>query len=226
MPILVGIDGTGGGLIYNSNSRNRSYDEDFATSFVRALALNRTNARYVRGPIIPGGGLPEGIHEGESFINERIRQLGSSEPILLTGHSRGGLGVLVIARNLQRRNISVQAMLLFDAVDMHLGYSVDTVPTNVRNVYHARRNPAAGSRDTWGNCGLNPNNPAVNYQEKFYMCTHGAVGGTPQTDPNNPDGLVSEFGSGGTNVTFRDNPIISQQVWTDALPFIRAHRFV
>lgn len=225
MPILVGIDGTGGGWFYNTRGRNTDYDRAFANSFVRRLCLGRNNATYIRGPITPGGGLPEGIGQGEAFIEAQRRQR-PNEPILLTGFSRGGLGVLVIARNLQRRNIPVQAMLLFDAVDMHLGYSVDTVPTNVRNVYHVRRDPAAGSRDTWGNCGLNPNNPAVNYREKFFRCTHGAVGGTPQTDPNNPNGLVDEFGSGGTNVTFRDNPIISQQVWMDVQPFIRTHGFI
>lgn len=228
MPIIVGIDGTGG-QAFPGSGRNRAYDADFARSFVRRICMGRgANAQYNRGPLVLGGGLHTAVVAGKNFILAKRREMGDGEPILLTGFSRGGLGVLMIAKELQQQNIPVEALLLFDAIDMYAFADVKTVPLNVRNVFHARSRADAGSRENWRNkdCGSNPHNPQVNYTERAFRCTHGAMGGTPQNDPTKPNELISELGSGGTNVTFRDNPIVSEQVWAAVQPFIQAHRFM
>lgn len=221
MPIVVGIDGTGP----MSNDR---YAADFANSFVRRICTrgNAANKRYSRGPITPGGGLPQSINRSYSFITARRGGAGRNEPILLTGFSRGGLGVLVVADMLRRDGISVTAMLLFDAVDRHLGYSAARVPDNVLNVFHARRSRAAGSRESFGNCGTQWNRQTTNYVEQFFRCTHGAVGGTPQSNPARPNDFVSEVPDGRTNVTFADNVRISAQVWAAVQPFINRYNFI
>lgn len=226
MPIIVGIDGTGGDPIPGFG-RNGRYDEVFKDSFVRRICANRADAQYNRGPLMLGGLLPEAVANGKNFIATSRQQRGTDEPILLTGFSRGGLGVLIIARDLQRQNIPVEAMLLFDAIDMFAPTDVVTVPTNVRNVYHARSRADAGSRENWRkkDCGGNPHSPQVNYVERAFRCTHGAMGGTPQTNPDKPNEMIGELGSGPTNVTYRDNPIVSEQVWTAVQPFIQMHRF-
>lgn len=235
MPIIVGIDGTGG-QISPGSGRNQAYDNDFANSFVRRICYGRgPNALYSRGPAILGGGLDDAYVTGKNFIAARRREVGTEMPILLTGFSRGGLGVLMIARDLQSQNIPVEALLLFDAIDMYAFANVETVPTNVRNVFHARSRADAQSRQNWRkkDCGGNPHSPQVHYTERAFRCTHGAMGGTPQKDPSHPNDFVTEMGSGfmgiGTSttaVTNRDNPIISEQVWAAVQPFIRTHHFM
>lgn len=227
MPIIVGIDGTFANERFWEN-RDKNYDAAFANSFVRKIAFQKNNAQYSRGPMSLGHGLLAAINNGKSFIETKRREMGADEPILLTGFSRGGLGVLVIARDLQKQNIPVQAMMLFDAIDMYLYFNVEKVPTNVRNVFHARSHVDAQSRQNWRkkDCGGNPHSPQVNYTEQAFRCTHGAMGGTAQTDAKKPNDFISEFGSGTTKVTNRDNPIISRQVWMAAQPFLKTHNFV
>ena len=222
MPIVVGIDGTG-------PVSDNSYNADFANSFVRRICPERNapDKRYSRGPITPGGGLPQAINRSFAFINDRRGRAGhGNDPILLTGFSRGGLGVLVVAEMLRKEGITVTAMLLFDAVDRHLGYNAPRVPDNVLNVFHARRSPDAGSRESFGNCGTEWNRQKTNYTEQFFRCTHGAVGGTPQTNAAKPNDFVSEFPDGRTNVTFADNVRVSGQVWSEVQPFIRQYDFI
>ena len=227
MPIIVGIDGTGEQVLPGFG-RNAKYDASFEKSHVKTICNDAgTKAQYNRGPLVLGGGLHAAVITGRSFIESERSRKGSSEPILLTGFSRGGLGVLLIARDLERKGIPVEAMLLFDAIDMYMFDSVEKVPSNVRNVWHARSDPAAHSRQNWRkkDCGGDPGNAQVNYTENFYRCTHGAMGGTPQHDDSKPDEYISEFGSGKTNVKYRDNPIISRRVLLEAQPFLRAHNF-
>jgi hypothetical protein len=242
MPIIVGIDGTGGGAIYNSAARNAEYDAAFANSFVRRIALNKTNAIYIRGPIGPGGGMPEAIQEGRTFIENKRRQL-PNEPILLTGYSRGALGVVVIAAELQRQNINVRALMMFDCVDRHVAYDAEVIPNNVENVMHVIRNPAARSRATFGNDGMRYRAP-TNYIQpvRMFMCTHGGMGGCPWQVPEggNPTDLVDEgFGEAyfsperrgpvweySTNVTYEQDAAVSRDVWEHCQGFLTQHRFI
>lgn len=155
MPILVGIDGTGGD-VNPGRARDERYDQAFADSFVSRLCKNKPNAQYNRGPVALGGGLPEAIESGLNFIAQKRRTLGNNEPILLTGYSRGALGVMVIAQRLQRQNINVRAALLFDCVDRHLAYDASVIPNNVGFVHHVinvtYEQDARVSREVWAFC--------------------------------------------------------------------------
>lgn len=239
MPILVGIDGTGSAVSPGAE-RDREYDVAFADSFVRRLCFpNTTNRRYFRGPVAGGGGLPEAINGGYDFIFRRHRE-SENEPILLTGYSRGGLGVVVIADRLKQQNISVAAMLLFDCVDRHAAFDGRRIPNNVAYVHHVRRDPASRSRRSFGNDGTAYTPPTI-YTQKFYMCTHGGMGGTPWQpkagqlandfiDEGYAEGAVNAGLLGAlfyrTNITFAQDKSESQKIWTDVQPFMRTHRFV
>ena len=222
MPILVGIDGTG--AFFDS-----TYAEDFADSFVRRLCPEgNLNKKYFRGPIGPGGGLADAISAGHSFIVSRNGYAGRNNDILLTGYSRGGLGVLVIAERLKQLNIPVKAMLLFDAVDRHVAFDAPVVPNNVANVLHLRRNPLTHSRDSFGNCGTSAVAP-TQYKESFFMCTHGGVGGTywKQGDHRPTDIIHEGFpDSKDTTVTYEQDQRVSGQVWNFAQEFIHKYNFV
>jgi hypothetical protein len=124
-----------------------------------------------------------------NLLNERVMQVpvssvGSAAPrICLVGYSRGAAAVIFAAQQLAP--ISIDHLVLFDAVDRSPTLtSAMTVPTNVKSVWHVRRDPAAGSREAFGNCGTAVNRSTTKYQERCFMTTHGGAGGTPWcTDP-------------------------------------------
>lgn len=221
MSIVLGIDGTG--PFFDS-----TYATEFKNSFVRRICPEgNPNKKYFRGPIGPGGGLPEAIQGGYDFITGRNGWAGRDNSILLTGYSRGGLGVLVVANMLKDAKIPVAAMLLFDAVDRHVAYDAPTVPTNVAQVLHIRRSPESGSRISFGNCGTGASAPTV-YREVFYNCTHGGVGGTPWESAGNPNALIHEGfpDNRDTHVTYAQDRQVSAEIWAYVQPFIQKYKFV
>lgn len=232
MPILVGIDGTGGGT-FPTQARDDRYDVEFANSFVSKLCKNKPNAQYNRGPVTFGGGLNIAIANGMRFIEEKRRTLGTSEPILLAGYSRGALGVLVIAQRLQRQNINVRAALLFDCVDRHGDYDAEVVPNNIQHVLHLIRNSAANSRHSFGNDAMSYR-PPTKYEGPFmFMCTHGGMGGTPWARPadKQPGDLIDEGAieqpyNATTAISYDQDARVSGEVWTFCQGFIRTHGFM
>lgn len=263
MPIVVGIDGTGGGFT-PGDTFNKQYDIDFDKSFVKKICGNgSSNKMYFRGPVALGGGLPEAIEGGYNFILSKLQQAqfgalkkpqfqGTSNPIfnlqfeksriipnnlntqheavLLTGYSRGGLGVLVIAEKLRLKNIPVAGMVLFDAVDRHLAFDAPSIPENVAEVVHVMRHPSTDSRPSFGNCGTEFTHK-TKYTERKFMCTHGGMGGTPWTQgKHNSNSLIDEGKpdppDGVTRVTYGQDQLVSPQVWTFVLPFLQKHNFI
>lgn len=223
MAIVVGIDGTG--PFFDS-----TYTEEFKDSFVRKICPDQNpNKQYYRGPIGPGGGLIEAVNNGYNYIIGRYGWAGRDNRILLTGYSRGGLGVLVIAERLKAMNINVAAMMLFDAVDRHAVLNAPTVPSNVAEVLHVRRHPDTKSRESFGNCGTQAASPMMTkYKEEYFNCTHGGVGGTPWKADGKPLNTYIYEGIPDyqqTMVTYGDDAFISGQVHDYVKPFVKAHGF-
>ena len=226
MPHLVGIDGTGSAVTPGA-SRDREYDIAFANSFVSRLCKPVTrNKRYFRGPVALGGGLVDAITDGFNFLRERHRQ-SPSEPVLLTGYSRGAAGVVSLAGRLQREGINVRAMLLFDCVDRHMFIDAEVIPNNVGYVMHVIRDPRSGSRESFSNDGLRYRPPTIYPNAYTFMCTHGGMGGTPwDATGHSATDIINEGGvDGATNITYGDDARVSEQVWTFVQPFIRTHGF-
>jgi hypothetical protein len=178
MDIYVGIDGSGPG-------DNAEYRKEFEKSFVQGYYKSGLfqRAYYVRGPGMLGGETPALARGGLKWVQAKLAEAKNTNQkyrIFLSGYSRGGAAVTEIAYQLKQDAIRVHAMLLFDAVDRsELPNShVDVVPSNVAKCYHARRDPKAGSREMFGNCATTAEVPG-NLATKFFMCTHGAMGGTP-----------------------------------------------
>ena len=242
MPILLGIDGTGE-AVNPGAERDRLYDIAFANSFVRRMCAGKPNAHYIRGPVALGGGVLEAVAEGVTFI-QNARRIRPNEPILLTGYSRGAAEAVVVAERLKRLNINVRALMMFDCVDRAGDIDAETIPANVANVCHVIRNPAARSRLSFGNDGMQ-HTPATNYPSAtMFMCTHGGMGGTPWvappgTSPNTyinegsleaTAALFSTYRTGAvwnyrTNVTYAQDKAVSNAVWNHVQPFLRTHGF-
>jgi hypothetical protein len=178
MYIFAGIDGTG-------DSNDAEYSRLFSKSFVREFTtgLSAPNiGHYQRGPSTFGGATEPRGETAANFIAPVAvarRQGGWRPGIFLTGFSRGGASAIHACRLLAERNIKVDALFLFDAVDRYVGQDVDVVPTNVRSVHHAKRDPKTDSRGSFGNCGLKHDPKFTSYNSAPFHCTHGAMGGTP-----------------------------------------------
>jgi hypothetical protein len=178
MDLYLGIDGTG-------PSNNDEYRRDFANSFVRKIwsTWGANNAGYLRGPGLMGGETMSLVDAGTQWVKDKVKEADAAKKpyrIFLSGYSRGGAAATETAFRLKRLGIKVHCMLLFDAVDRSNLSNVDEVPSNVKLCYHARRDPAAGSRESFGNCATRFGT-GVAYSQKFYFGTHGAIGGTPWT---------------------------------------------
>jgi hypothetical protein len=239
MAILVGIDGTGS-EVSPGEERNAAYDAAFANSFVRQICEGKANSLYLRGPVALGGGLLDAISAGVSFIQTKRQQL-PDEPILLTGYSRGAAGAVVIAKRLQRLDIPVRALMMFDCVDRHAGLDAEVVPNNVEHVNHVIRNPSGRSRATFGNDGMRFRPPTNYPYAMMYMCTHGGMGGTPWEVPEGQsdsdfidEGSLEAWTSPvrrepvwtyATFITYAQDASVSQSIWSDVQPFLATNHF-
>jgi hypothetical protein len=228
MSILVGIDGTGSAFL-PGKGRDADYDVAFAHSFVRRLALSgKKNHAYFRGPVALGGGLMAAIKGGYNYIVSKV-DAGTEGPVLLTGYSRGAAGVVSLAGRLKKKGIDVDALLLFDCVDRHLFMDAEVIPTNVKNVMHVIRDPAAGSRGSFSNDGLRYHPSSTYYPGAYsFMCTHGGMGGCPwPANGASPGTFIDEgFPDGKTKVTYEQDARVSKQVWNFVQSFIREHEFL
>lgn len=228
MAIVVGIDGTGDAIVPGAD-RDIAYDITFANSFVRKLCgMGGVNKRYFRGPVALGGGLVSAIEGGVRFIEGR-RRAGVTDPVVLTGYSRGAAGVVSMAKQLQRLRINVQALMLFDCVDRHLFLDADEIPNNVGFVQHVIRDPRSGSRESFDNDAMLFRPPTVYPAAYAFMCTHGGMGGLPWTPGpgQSMSDLVDEGGvDGATNITFANDALVSKQVWAYCQPFLNTHGFI
>lgn len=227
MAIVVGIDGTSGD-VFGGRERRDNYDRDFKDSFVSKIC-NVTDRQYYRGPLIHGGGLLEAIFRGTAHIV--MQYVRNRQPIMLTGYSRGGAGVIGIAQRLTYLlpGVRIQAMLLFDAVDRHPTEVTGTIPGNVRNVLHLRRDWRSWSRVSFSNTGTR-HRMTTNYRQEFFRCTHGAMGGmywTPKEGETGSD-RIHEGGHDlvGTSITYDQDRLMSANVWQNALPFMREHGLI
>jgi hypothetical protein len=228
VPIIVGIDGTGGGASPGP-ARDARYDQDFANSFVRRLCrTGNPNIKYFRGPVTFGGGLVEAVSKGYDFAVDR-KAANPAEPVLLTGYSRGAAGAVAIAEKLRRASINVKALLLFDCVDRHVVIDAEVIPNNVGYVMHVIRDPKSESRESFSNDGMRYNPPTIYPAAYKFLCTHGGMGGTPWqrgAGQSLSDFIDEGFPDGMTKITYAEDARVSAQVWAFVQPFCRTHGFL
>ena len=228
MPILVGIDGTGGGA-FRGAARDQRYAADFANSFVRRLCPEgRIDGKYFPGPATFGGGLVDAVDRGLAFI-KASKAAKPNLAVLLMGYSRGAAGAVAVAKKLKGASIDVSALLLFDCVDRHLFIDAEIVPNNVGHVMHVIRDPRSKSRESFGNDGLQYTTPTIYPAPRPFLCTHGGMGGTPWLPgPKQPvtDLIKEGLPDGKTTISFAEDARVSQQVWNFVQPFCSTHGFI
>lgn len=213
MDIYFGVDGTG-------PSDDDEYIAAFAQSHVQRIwkEWHTPTAGYIRGPSLTGSETKGLMEKGFVWINEKLKlnpiPEGSKRQnrIFLSGYSRGGAAVIALAHKLKDAGIDVHALLLFDAVDRSSLSNTEKIPANVSACYHARRDPKAGSRESFGNCGTKWE-ATVAYTEKYFYCTHGGVGGTPWKE-NGKSGKIEEMSNAQKAGAIIISPI-STPIWNE-----------
>jgi hypothetical protein len=217
MIIFAGIDGTGG-------FSNSQYRETFTDSHVhklsRGVGLGGERAWiaepfYHRGPRIFGNDtLPQALKVYDYVVTQLTDN--PAARVFLAGYSRGGAGVIAAAQWMKRTGFAVDALFLFDAVDRALPVNGYTISSNVKQAYHVRRDPAAKSRESFGNCGCRREDSSkTGYEQQFFFATHGALGGMPWGRESAPAGerFVKEANGALTAVTPGYDRSGSERAW-------------
>jgi hypothetical protein len=200
--IFAGIDGTG---VFN----DRKYQLEFQNSFVNRMYREwDTSAKfYRRGPSIDGVATANLAFAAFDHVYKLYRQkTGAPKRIILAGYSRGGAAVVKTCDLLQDRGIAVDGLFLFDAVDRAMLITPNFIPKNVRYCFHARRDPRANSRTSFGSYGTKAHREATIYQERFFLCTHGGMGGVPWLVAD-PDGYINEAENINLGKPLLENPM-------------------
>ncbi|MBX7169576.1 MAG: LysM peptidoglycan-binding domain-containing protein [Pyrinomonadaceae bacterium] len=217
MIIFAGIDGTSSeeGTAENPGD----YQKSFQNSFVNCLQRNEWQEAqfdktwYLRGPFTSGFDTRARAEKAYDWVVEQWEK-NNAKAVFLGGYSRGAAAVLEVSKWLKyRKNIPVEGLILFDAVDRTntLGNEGGNwgnvifntpIPDTVKWVIYPQRNIwTTHSRLSFGNCGfMRESNSTIFLHEKFFA-THGGMGGTPWlksvlpfTNIPNPTGLIWEPG--------------------------------
>jgi hypothetical protein len=179
--MIVVVDGTG-------PETDQDYAKEMGSSFCSQIARQVAGAVYFRGPTLTGR---EVSSITDRAVDAGLGMFNTTGGIMLAGYSRGGCTAINVAKRLRGRRRTVNALFLFDAVDMQtseLGMT-QTIPDNVRYVAHARTareltfwlaNPIK-SRFYFYNTGRWLDGDGAHH-EKSFVGTHGAAGGVPWTD--------------------------------------------
>jgi hypothetical protein len=181
--VLAAIDGTG----------SRTWAAGGASSVRRfhdQFQANGGHKSYFHGPNneMTGSDTENILQSMTQFVLRSYMDLSEEEQregrsngvrVFLVGHSRGGYAAIRAAAAI-RHVTPVEFLGLYDAVDRTTGTSAEVI-RNVRHIYHARRSPRIGSRDSFGNTGLRAQGGT--YNARMFMTSHGGVGGDPERNP-------------------------------------------
>ncbi|MBI4902325.1 MAG: LysM peptidoglycan-binding domain-containing protein [Acidobacteria bacterium] len=226
--IYAGVGGTFsdflGGIGWGNN--NGYIAENGPDTFVKNLAIEwpyGPGKLYYRGPGVDGVGTNTTIvHRLVSEVMELRGKMSDCKGVVLCGHSRGGAAVVVAARRLMMRGVDVDALILLDPVNCTPWPESHAIPSNVKHVIKAMRNPFTKSRPLWGNCGTiwNPFTTSCDW-DHFYG-THAAMGGQEWKADSLVGGYIYELPEiGPTMVTLSDDVAARADVWNFFYPRMR-----
>ncbi len=101
--MLLAIDGTGPEIFYSNQNDDVKYGFDNHNSHVARMhnESSEQNKVYFRGPTTVGGDLIRIVDGAMEWLTTKNKAFPKDNKLYLVGHSRGGLGVLEVARRLK-----------------------------------------------------------------------------------------------------------------------------
>ncbi len=173
-PLPIHHRGPGGDAMGGSFGGSRHVSPAFVVDEIRAV-LGQLNDEV---DAIPSWALRQSAGTWPAEDVEALRLIEQRRKLYMTGYSRGGAIVIDVARRLNRCGVQVEAIFLFDAVSRNPALDADEIPSNVGYCYHAMRDFATSSRETFGNAGTTAAS-GVFFKHRHFMTTHGGMGGAP-----------------------------------------------
>ncbi len=205
------IDGTGAWT-------DAQYAIDMHSSFCRQIGNqlganpppSKTDAQYERGPSFDGF-RTRGLGEQAASYLKSSRQRDPNGKLYLAGYSRGASAAIMAAEILQKDQIKVEAMFLFDPVARHMSEGGEVIPGNVAKAWVARRKldpdlvragerggvltaylPFSNPMRPWfGETGTRAIAPCK-LTEQWFRGSHGALGGVGWARLSSIDGPCQE----------------------------------
>jgi len=185
-------------LINGTGPPGPSYEQIMANSFCYQLAqtLGATSF-YRRGPKLLGQEVKNEARSAYKWL-KAAHEDDPNTRLMLAGFSRGGSAAIMACEMLERDQIPVDSLFLFDAVARHEFSGGTVIPANVRFSRHARRCLAAGFvekyegtlsrlslvggfdnpiRPMFGNTGLTWRGDGDHQPAEAFVGSHGAMGG-------------------------------------------------
>ncbi len=189
--MLIGIEGTG----------SQGWDNlELRRTFVRRILDQCPDQQryYFIGPNLLGTDGATIIDGAWELLKRMATHNVNREKVHLVGYSRGAAYCIELCwrmLDLPLEHRMVDTLILFDAVDRQPNIRVDQVPANVRNVFHAYRDPRVGSRNYFKNCGLHVTSSrrdlagsmGLRTEKRPFYATHGGMGGVPWHAQVQPD---------------------------------------
>ena len=101
--MLLAIDGTGPEWVFDNENDDYKYALDNSNSHVSRMhrESSEQNKRYFRGPTTVGENLIWIVDEAMEWLRSAVWASPKDTKLYLVGHSRGGLGVIEVARRLK-----------------------------------------------------------------------------------------------------------------------------
>jgi len=128
------IDGTGPG---DDNEYRSSMSHSFCRQLGDSLESNKIGV-YSRGPSWHGRETKQYAQEAFQYL-AKIHAAQPQLRLMLAGYSRGGSAAIRAAELLEKKNIAVDSLFLFDSVARYVGEGGEIIPGNVLFSRHARR---------------------------------------------------------------------------------------
>ena len=128
------IDGTG-------PSEDLEYGESMRHSFCSQMGdalISQNRGEYWRGPSWHGLEVESSANKAYNYLL-KVHHENPKLRLMLAGYSRGGSAAIMVAELLEKKNIEVDALFLFDAVARHKEPGGEVIPKNVLYSRHARR---------------------------------------------------------------------------------------
>ena len=185
-------------LVNGTGPPDPEYDEAMKTSFCYQLSGQlAAKSFYLRGPSLFG----TEVHEEARAVYRWLKAAHEQDPtqrLMLAGYSRGGSAAIMACEMLERDQVPVDSLFLFDAVGRHEYPGGNVIPANVRFSRHARRSLAADFveryegtikgihliggfenpvRPLFGNVGLRWRGDGDHQPAERFLGSHGALGG-------------------------------------------------
>jgi len=177
--MFIALEGSAKTISGGKNETGGAYKDYYVQ---KALRLAYDPKMYHRGPAAGSFSFSKiNIRIMADAATNFIRQ--NSGKVFLVGWSRGAAACIQVAHDLKKSGGRIDAMFLFDPVDMDSSTDNDLnfIPDSVANVYHATATKKSKIINIFPTCGKTQAS-GVNAIRGYFNTSHSGIAGGPDGD--------------------------------------------